>query len=140
MTTKKKKTPPPLPAAIEPPPDAAPLEPPAPEDAATVAAVAAGLEAAAPASLEGAIASFSLARKTRVRVSAVLAAGLEELAAEAEKNGHPGVIDSEGFRGRVVAPLFQAIAGDLQGLGVVTLEEAIEVLAVAWTSPPPSDD
>lgn len=149
MTRKKKTAPPsPAPSPADAPPDAPPLSA---ADAAIVAEVAGALvreQEAAPSpspspssavDLERKIEALPLAVKTRVRISTVLAAGLEELGARAQRDGvqrdgHTW-IDPSLFLEEVVSPALHALAADLQELEVLTLEEALERLAVAWTTP-----
>ena len=82
--------------------------------------------------------------KSRVRLSATLMSGLEQLGNEAIAAGHLGengnpMIDPDHLKAQVVFPMLQALSADLQELQLLTLEETIEALTFLWTGGPLDD-
>jgi len=85
-----------------------------------------------------------LTTKSRVRLTASFAMGLNELGERAKaanqlnEQGNP-IIDPDHFKAEVVLPMVQALCSDLQEYDVMSLEELQDAVAHLWTGGPLDD-
>lgn len=147
MKRAKKNAPSPLPVIEEAPSPSS--SPPAgiEDDPTQVAEIAADLiasdleeaqadERGRQAEFAAALAALPIERRIAARISLALATTLDELAkAEGHPNEGGGITLDPSRVTDVCRALLEGVARDFQELGIVSLDEATEALAIGWTTP-----